>query len=523
MIKIPNAIGRFEATPARCRASGSQRVATGWPPLLLACIAWLGAVGGAMPARAAASSTSRPALVPYPAWAEACRKLPTNRQLGDRGMPPRDLLPLPTFADFSAALEPFLESARTGGLARSETWFGGGRPGAAFFNPDRGYYEDASVPFQPFAQREIVPAGTRLIFHGDLHGDIHSLMAFLESLNRRGDLDGFRVARPEVRLIFLGDYTDRGRYGMEVLYTILRLKLTSPTQVWLVRGNHEDVTLVTRYGFLAEASAKYGGSLDARRIVRLYDFLPTVLYVGTGTNVLQCNHGGIEPGYDPAPLLAAPAKVTYQLLGRLEQKRWLSSQSSWVAGLPAPTRRALETSLVDFEPASPISPTVLGFMWNDFTVLPSEPQFAIDPGRAFVYGNQTVGRFLESRSAPTHRIRALFRAHQHSSELNPLMRRLIASRGVFRHWQSGDRAAPAEPTVEVLGGWIETAEERGIPDGSVWTFNVSPDSVYGLGCGFAFDTAGELTTAERWEDWRLVVRNLAVPGVNGASSGEAGR
>ncbi len=451
------------------------------------------------------------ALPAYKDWINACRRLPTNRQLGDR-MAPRDRLPLRTFAEFSAALEPFLSLSRTGALARAGGWLGSKPPSqATFFNVDRGYFDTPTVPFQPFAQREVLPAGTRVFFHGDLHGDIHSLVAYLESLNQEGHLDGFRVAKPEVRLVFLGDYTDRGRHGVEVLYTILRLKLASPDQVWLVRGNHEDLSLVSRYGFLAEATAKFGRDLDARRLVRLYDFLPAVLYLATGTNVLQCNHGGLEPGFDPGPLLGSAPGVSYQLLGRLEQKRWLAGQASWLAGLPAPTRRALETSLIDFEPETPISPAVLGFMWNDFTVTTSEPQFAIDPGRAFVYGHESAQRLFESRSAPGFRLRALFRAHQHSSELNPLMRRLIASRGIFRHWQSGDHATPTDPPEQLLKSWVETREERSLPDGSVWTFNVSPDSVYGMGCGFTFATAGELVTAEQWSDWRLRVRNLVIP------------
>ncbi|MDO8348938.1 MAG: hypothetical protein Q7T30_01790, partial [Planctomycetota bacterium] len=171
----------------------------------------------------------------------------------------------------------------------------------------------------------------------------------------------------------------------------------------------------------------------------------------------------------------------------------------------------LESGLVDFTPATPTAPTVLGFMWNDFTVLAGEAQFDIDPGRAFVYGDELTRRILDGAGTPQRRVRALFRGHQHASELNPLMRRLIAGRGIFRHWQTNDAAAQRDAAPGLLRGRLESAVERPIPDGSVWTFNVSPDSVYGEGCGFTFDTAGELVTAARWEDWRLRVRNFPVP------------
>lgn len=50
--------------------------------------------------------------------------------------------------------------------------------------------------------------------------------------------------------------------------------------------------------------------------------------------------------------------------------------------------------------------------------------------------------------------------------------------------------------------------ERAIPDGSVWTFNVTPDSVYGTGCGFDFITVGMLSLAPEFRNWRMRVLRL---------------
>jgi hypothetical protein len=465
-------------------------------------LAWTWSAIGQTPTRA------RP-LPTYAEWRTTCRDLPSNRLFSNR-IPTRDKLPLASYADFAAVLDPVLDLCRTGALASARAWVGAAPGADTFYNLETGYYLQPTTPFQPFAERHKVAPGTRVLFHGDLHGDIHSLLTYLDALQRDGTLDGFRITQDDIRIAFLGDYTDRGRYGVEVLYTLLRLKLANPDQVLLVRGNHEDVSLVARYGFLAEVQAKYGREFDIRRTVRFYDFLPAVLYLASGTNVIQCNHGGLEPGYDPSPLLDAPAPAAYHLLGRLNQRRFLTAQQPWVGTLPSETRRMLEASLTDFQPQSPIAPTVLGFMWNDFTVLGTEPQFAVDPGRAFVYGEQSTRLLLDMAQTPKHRIRAVFRAHQHAGELNPMMRRLVASRGIYRHWQTNDhtRLLQAEPAA--LRSVLETTEARAIPDGSVWTFNVSPDSVYGAGCGFTFDTAGDLTVAERWEDWRLRVINHQV-------------
>lgn len=477
------------------------------PVLGLVVLLFVGGLrSGVAAAPAPAKAGNATAVLPgYAAWRTACRRLPTNRELGDR-LAPADRLPLRTFEEFAAALDPFLELCRTGALARAEAWLDAAPKADPFYNLDSGYYLQPSVPFLPFAQRHLVPPGTRAFFHGDLHGDIHSLLGYLDSLNADGVLDGFRVSKPDVRLVFLGDYTDRGKHGVEVIYTLMRLKLASPDQVLLVRGNHEDLRLVSQYGFLQEAAGKYGRDFDVKRMVRMYDFLPVVLYFTSGTNVIQCNHGGLEPGFDPNRLLSASPGTTYQLLGRLEQRQLLANSPAWVSGLPAPARRQLEASLVDYVPTSPTTPTVLGFMWNDFTLVTGEPQFAVDAGRAFVYGDQAARDTLARASRSGYRVRALFRAHQHSGILNPMMRRLVASKGIFRHWQRTDSLSRLDAAPEMLQATLEVSAERPIPEGSVWTFNVSPDSVYGIGCGFTFDTAGEVVTADRWEDWRLKVR-----------------
>ena len=52
--------------------------------------------------------------------------------------------------------------------------------------------------------------------------------------------------------------------------------------------------------------------------------------------------------------------------------------------------------------------------------------------------------------------------------------------------------------------------KRTILDRSGWTFNVAPDSVYGVGNSYAFDTIGFLHTGKSFRDWRLEVVNVPV-------------
>jgi hypothetical protein len=150
-------------------------------------------------------------------------------------------------------------------------------------------------------------------------------------------------------------------------------------------------------------------------------------------------------------------------------------------------------------------------MWNDFSVLSSEPEFTIFPGRAYVYGPQATRFLLQQARTEQSTLQAVFRGHQQSPRPDPMMNRLLASRGIFRHWQPAETVLGPGSTIEELSRRIETTPVRVVPPGSVWTFNVSPDSVYGEGNHYSFDAFGILTTAKDFADWRLRVVNIDVP------------
>lgn len=467
--------------------------------LLVVGIGWVLAAWGQAPTNA------------WPTWAEwqkACSVLPSNRAFLSGLRPSREHLALPTFRGLDEVLDAYFALETNGTVARTNLWVGSS-PGAAFLDVSRGWFTEPTVPFEPFAQKLVLPASSPVLLQGDLHGDIHSLLAVVSRWQERGWLEGFQVKSPDVHVIFLGDYTDRGRYGIEVIYTLLRLKIASPERVHLVRGNHEDLNLVARYGFLAEGEFKYGREFNAAKVIRAYDFLPVVLYVGCGTNFVQLCHGGMEPGYSPTALLNSPGKGRYQLLGPLNQATFLRKHPTWLQQEPE-ARAEARQQFTDFTPQAPTSPSVLGFMWNDFTVFQDEPGFAHNPERAFVYGQPAVAYLLQRDSTPTARLRAVIRGHQHSSLPNPLMRRLVASRGLFRHWQETNTSSARLAEPAELATRLETVVSRPLPEGSVWTLNVSPDSVYGVGCRFDFATFGVLRLAPTFSEWRLDLETVTV-------------
>lgn len=449
-------------------------------------------------------------LTTFDDWKSRCLAAPSNRTLRGR-MPTLEQLPIKDFEIVDSQARQLLGYFQQSDLAAAENWVGQKPNDSEFFDIQRSYFTRPPLPFQPFTQKLDIDSASKVIFHGDFHGDIRSFISTLDWLNEAGYLAGFKIKSPKTLFVFLGDYVDRGSYGVEVLHTLMRLKLENPDQVLMVRGNHEDYQMTANYGFLNEGRAKYGRAFNPLAIWRTYDFLPVVLYLGVNGNYLQCNHGGMEPGYDPKQLLASTGKVRYQLLGRLEQKSFAREHPDWLKNADAATKRMANSKLMDFLPQSPVQPASIGFMWNDFFVFPDEPILGFNPSRlAFNHGQLSTQYLLRAGSLETAKLRAVFRAHQHSSVPNPMMNRLIASRGAFRHWQDNDKLAKAGMSKLKLADLVETSPRRSIPEGSVWTFNVSPDSVYGSGNDYGFDTIGILETADTFDAWRLQLINVPV-------------
>jgi hypothetical protein len=82
-----------------------------------------------------------------------------------------------------------------------------------------------------------------LLVIGDLHGCYSCLKAALLQADFFRKVQAHRADpehHPEMSLVLLGDYIDRGRYSYNgVLRTVMQLFVTVPEQVYMLRGNHE--------------------------------------------------------------------------------------------------------------------------------------------------------------------------------------------------------------------------------------------------------------------------------------------
>ncbi|WP_407529307.1 metallophosphoesterase family protein [Methylobacterium oryzisoli] len=76
-------------------------------------------------------------------------------------------------------------------------------------------------------------------------GDVHGCAGLLDALLER--IEAHRAGRPR-RLVFLGDYVDRGPDSAQVIATVRALQAGEPDDVICLAGNHEAMLLAAQAG-----------------------------------------------------------------------------------------------------------------------------------------------------------------------------------------------------------------------------------------------------------------------------------
>jgi len=212
-------------------------------------------------------------------------------------------------------------------------------------------------------------SGDKITVVGDLHGSLPCLERVLELAGNLGD--------DEV-LVIAGDYVDRGEHSLEVLCTLLLLKLVYPNNIILLRGNHEDIEICSKYGFGSELQQKYG-FLDFQSIWEsLSDVFASLPICARTEKALIC-HGGL-PSED------------FQL-SDLEQVS---------AGDRFKVKSVIKASNHDEK-------LLQGILWSD----PSTQQGLgpSDRGIGILFGPDVAKSFLQR-----HHLRYIIRGHEHIDE-----------------------------------------------------------------------------------------------------------
>ena len=376
---------------------------------------------------------------------------------------------------------------------------------------------DFSLPSLPYAQKVVVEPGMNIYIQGDIHGSLHSLLRNLDRLKDKGYLND-DLSLNNINLFFLGDYGDRGRYSVEVLYTLARLKEKNPTKVFFARGNHEVVDMARRpHGLYDELKVKYAYKVDALfngEILHFFDVLPRVIFLGSGTseetNYVMLCHGIPMIGYDPRPFLdfhnheqgvfyaqmRADAPIFNDHMVAIDEGFKDDLHSAFA-------KKGEALKFLKFVKSGEVavfwdSPYIMNeFWWGDL-----KPQVSYNPMRlSLAFPPSLISPILGlySDTEKNNYVKALFRGHQHGDSGN----------GVFDRYR--ERVAASGDKTFTFLHCKNPGEERLLKYGSIYTTISAPE---GVGCEDEeddYDSFVLLKTAEEFADWRVTPYEYQLP------------
>ncbi|MGQ9514763.1 MAG: metallophosphoesterase [Thermoproteota archaeon] len=124
----------------------------------------------------------------------------------------------------------------------------------------------------------------KTLFVGDTHGNFAATKAAIKIFSS----EGFD------RIVFLGDYVDRGDEQIENINYIIALKLLKPEAVLMLRGNHETISMNSAYGFWYAVNERL-----PENFYKLYNLTFSYIPLAAVTwNGIFAVHGGIAKGLE---------------------------------------------------------------------------------------------------------------------------------------------------------------------------------------------------------------------------------
>jgi hypothetical protein len=123
----------------------------------------------------------------------------------------------------------------------------------------------------------------KVIFVGDTHGDLEATEKIIH-----------RYLKSENKLIFLGDYVDRGPASLENINFLLGQKTKHPDSLYLLMGNHEGHAVVSFH------PADFWEGLDAELRQRYSEVLSKLPLAASTPNGIIALHGALPdvPGLE---------------------------------------------------------------------------------------------------------------------------------------------------------------------------------------------------------------------------------
>lgn len=324
-----------------------------------------------------------------------------------------------------------------------------------------------AAPELLYLQKKKLKPKSTIYCWGDIHGDIASLLSVAQYLKATGVIDeNLIIKEKDTYIISCGDFVDRGEYGVEVIALLMVLKLRNPDNVFLVRGNHEDVSMNLSNGFAKEYNRKFKTQLIYSKnsllaIQNFYASLPVALYITLGDDkkYIQFCHGGLE-FYDLQPLLTSNDSEAFEIIDkdatRLQVRKWVASTALYSedseknAQLVDKVNKKfdMDDDVGIIEGRNPIRISEqIGFLWSDFKASlkhdKDTDKTVYQQGRGFSYGKHYIERLtkpllkysgellnnpdeeiIKAFKPDAFEIVAIVRAHQHNSTMPQLINQL---------------------------------------------------------------------------------------------------
>ncbi len=115
-----------------------------------------------------------------------------------------------------------------------------------------------------------------LIFVGDTHGDLEATEKIIH-----------RYLKSDNKLVFLGDYVDRGPASLENINFLLKQKIEHPDSLYLLMGNHEG------YAVMSFHPADFWEGLDTELRQRYSEVLYRLPLAASTPNGIIALHGAL--------------------------------------------------------------------------------------------------------------------------------------------------------------------------------------------------------------------------------------
>ncbi len=134
----------------------------------------------------------------------------------------------------------------------------------------------AGQRFEKEAHLIRLPPEGKAVFVGDTHGDLDATEEVIR-----------RYLKKPYRIIFLGDYVDRGEQSDGNINYLLELKLDHPDEIFLLAGNHEGYMVKPHY------PADFWDSLTVREKKEFGLLFSKFPLAASSENGLLAVHGGL--------------------------------------------------------------------------------------------------------------------------------------------------------------------------------------------------------------------------------------